>query len=85
MEKQEMNRLEVNHYNYLRSCLRYNDNLIISRVDNPEFNLNKMIAFKIEDKQLDNEVCFFQLSMKRSINKYFQLIKTEHSILAIRK
>lgn len=85
MLNQELNRLEVNSYQYLRNTLQYKDNFIISRVDNPEMKNNNLICFKIEDKQLDNDLTFFTLTMRKSITKYFQIIKTEKSCLAIRK
>ena len=79
----EINRLANNHYSYLTNNLP--DNLIISRIDNPNFKDNKVMAFKIEDKGLNNELTFFQLSMRLSVTKYFQVIKTEKSVILIRK
>ena len=81
----ELNRLEANSYEYLRNTLAYKDNFIISRVNNPEMKNNNLICFKVEDKNLDNDLTFFTLTMRRSITKYFQIIKTEKSCLAIRK
>jgi hypothetical protein len=85
MLNQELNRLELNSYNYLRQSLQYKDNLIIARTKIDNQQDNNLIAFTIEDKNLNTDLCFWQLSMRKSITKYFTLIKGENKVILIRK